>query len=243
MKFTVNTNNFINFLLTPVSKIAENLSLTFLERDNKTWVKTFVNSSDNSIILFSELEIEKIDSLNNCVIPDCKTFLRLFSNIDEEKITLDIQNNVIKYKNATGFSFKYFLLDESYLINKKSLSEEKINALTYDTTFVVSKQKFSDIIKYNSIIPDAEKLYVYSDSGKIMAKIGDEQKTSTNEITTEFASSFNGKEISSSLPLDIKNLLMFSFAENEINISINSQLKIFRFQSGSLVYIVSGLVR
>jgi len=161
----------------------------------------------------------------------------------KKKITLDIQNNVIKYKNATGFSFKYFLLDESYLINKKSLSEEKINALTYDTTFVVSKQKFSDIIKYNSIIPDAEKLYVYSDSGKIMAKIGDEQKTSTNEITTEFASSFNGKEISSSLPLDIKNLLMFSFAENEINISINSQLKIFRFQSGSLVYIVSGLVR
>lgn len=243
MEFKINTSNFVNFLLNPVSKLADNLALSFTTNDNKQYVKTFVNSSDNSIILMSEVELLEGDSLNNCIIPDCKTFLRLFSNINEEEVTLNVQQNVIKYKNNTGFSFKYFLLDESYLINKKSLSEDKINALKYDVNFTVSKQRFSEILKFNSIIPDAEKLYIFSENGKVMAKIGDEQKTSTNEITTELTPSFEGNLSAQTIPLDIKNLLLFSFSESNITISINTQLKIFRFQSGPLVYIVSGLVR
>ena len=177
-----------------------------------------------------------------CVIPDCKTFLRLFSGIDQQQIVLEIGSNYISYKDGS-LSFKYHLLDESYIINKKSISEEKLSQLKFDTSFSLTKQKLSEIIKFNSIVPDAEKLYFLTEGSKMFAKLGDEQKTNTNEIITEVGSSYTGEQLIESFPINIQNVLLFSFDVNEIKVSINHQLKIFKFESPNLSYIVSGLVK
>jgi len=243
MNLTLNKNEFVNNLLGPVSKLSDNLLLDFQPSDYKSgWAaKTIVNSSDNSVILLGNISCIVTEPFR-CVIPDCKTFLRLFSGIDQEQITLNIDSNVIKYKDKS-FSFKYHLLDESYIVNKKSISEEKLNQLTFDTTFVMTKQKLSEIIKFNSIVPDAEKIYFVSEGSKILAKLGDEQKTNTNEIVTEICKEFQGRVLADKFPINIQNILLFSFSTDEILISINHQLKVFKFSTPNLSYIVSGLVK
>ena len=243
MKLLLNKNVFVNSLLGPVSKLSDNLLLDFQPSDFKAgWsAKTIVNSSDNSVILIGDVPCV-VDNPFKCVIPDCKTFLRLFSGIDKEQIELDIDSNVIKYKDGS-FSFKYHLLDESYIVSKKSISEEKLKALTYDTTFVMTKQKLSEIIKFNSIVPDAEKLYFVTENGKVLVKLGDELKSNTNEIVTQISDSYEGKLLADKFPVNIQNILLFSFSEEEIKININQSLKVFKFETPNLSYIVSGLVK
>ena len=244
MKLTLNKTSFVNNLISPVSKIADNILLDFQRESisSDRWIiKTLVTSSDNSVILLGSTSCNAQNPVK-CIIPDCKTFLRLFSGIEQEDIVLDIESNAIKYTNH-NFSFKYYLLDESYIVNKKSISEEKLNQLSFDTTFYLTKQKLSEIIKFNSIIPDAEKIYFVSENNNILAKIGDEQKTNTNEIVTQISDKFIGKELPEKFPLNIQNILLFSFGNEDITVKINHQLKVFKFETPNLSYIVSGLVK
>lgn len=242
MKITFDKNSFLNNLLSPVSKLSDNLLLEFQQNSDKSWeAKTLVSSSDNQTILMSKMACAVTEPFQ-CVIPDCKTFLRLFSGIEEDKVTLSFDANSIKYSNGP-FSFKYHLLDESYVFNKKSVSESKLNALQYDTEFVITKQKFSEIIKYNSIIPDAEKLYFLTKDNTILFKISDEAKCNMNEIVSLASPSFEGSSLQGSFPLNIKNILLFTFNTEEILIKINQPLKVFCFQTPNLSYIVSGLVK
>ena len=242
MNLSLNKNDFVNYLLGPVSKLADNLLLEFDIEGTKSIAKTLVSSADNSVILLSHIECE-VGKPTKCVIPDCKTFLRLFANIESDKVTLNVDDNSIKYKEANGFSFKYHLLDESYIVNKKSINETKLNELKFDTTFSLTKQKLSELIKFNSIVPDAEKLYVSTNDNSVIVKLGDEQKANTNEIVTEASQSFQGTSITEAVPLHIQNLLLFSFVEDTINVSLNQSLKVFKFETSSLKYIVSGLVK
>ena len=229
---------FVENLLNPVSKIADNLSLSFLEEG---FAKTMVGSADNSVILLSKIPCKITESSSQIIVPECKTFLRLFSGVNNSQITLRVDSNAISYKDK-DISFKYHLLDESYIANKKAFSEEKLNKIVYDTSFECSRQKFSEIIKYNSIVPDAEKLYFFTQEGKVYAKLGDEQKANTNEIVTEISDSFEGSPLLENLPINIQSFLLFSFNGNA-KVEINSSLKLLKFSTQHLSYIVSGLVK
>ncbi len=239
MNIKISKRALVENLLTPASKLADNVSLSF--PSDSSCVKTLVTSSDNSAILMASIPCKVTDPFN-CVIPDSKTFLRLFSSIDADDITLDIESNVVKYKSSS-VSFKYHLLDDSYLSNKKAISEEKLDQLSFDTTFDITKQKLSDILKFNSIVPDAEKLYFSTKDGKVFAKIGDEQKCNTNEINIEASEEFKGNEIVDNIPLNIQNILLLSFSSDTISVSVNHKLKIFKFETPLTKYIISGLVK
>lgn len=242
MNITLNKTNFVNNILTPASKLADNLSLDFACISDKSIAKTLVTSPDNSVIFLGEANC-KFHETFKCVVPDCKTFLRLFSSIQQEDVTLNFNSNTIVYKDDS-FSFKYHLLDEGYMVEKKSISEDKLKQLEYDTTFTIGKTVLVEALRYNSIIPDAEKFYLYTNDSKVFAKLGDEQKSNTNEIVTEISKSYNGTEISNSIPINIQNLHLMAFvADNSIDISVNLKLKIVKFSASMIQYIVSGLVK
>ena len=241
MKLNLNKHDFVNTLLGPVSKLADNLSLSFTTNGPTQTAKTIVSNSDRSVILLGEVNCS-VQEPFSCVIPDCKTFLRLFSGIESDNLTLTINSNVVEYKQ-NNFSFKYHLLDELYSGTNKTISEEKLQALTYDTAFEISKQKLSEIVKYNSIVPDAEKLYFLTKGSEVLAKLGDEQKSNINEIVVEVSKSFNGQPVDTSFPINVQNILLFSFNSDTITVSVNHALKIFKFEASNLKYIVSGLVK
>jgi hypothetical protein len=238
MKLKITKSNLLEFLLGPVSKISDNLCLSF---EGKSFVKTIVASSDNSLVLFTKLPCET-DCNVKCVIPDCKTFLRLFSSITDSEINLIIEDNYIEYKGK-DLSFKYHLLDESYVVNKKSLSEEKINNLTFDTTFTITKRFFSEIAKYHSILPDSEKLYFFNRDQEVIAKIGDLQKANSNELIVPASAAYNGLPPTDNAPINIQSVLLMSFAEDQIQVSVNHDLKVYKFSTNSISYIAFGLVK
>lgn len=241
MRIAVNKTNFVSSLLNPTSKLADNICLDFKESSNGYKIKTLASSPDGNVIFMGAIDCE-VDLPTKCIIPDCKTFLRLFSEINEEKIILTVDTNSVKYKGG-GLSFGYYLLDEGYYAEKKSLNETKLNEIQYDVNFEISKIKFSEILKYNSIIPDAEKLYFYTEGTSVNAKIGDEQKSNTNEIVTEISKTFQGATIDEPLPLNIQYLHLMTFAGDSIIVSVNKTLKIVRFSTPNFQYIVSGLVK
>jgi hypothetical protein len=241
MKLTLNKRSFLEILLGPVSKISDNLLLQFVTSEPCHKTKTLVSNSDRSLIFLGEVDCVA-ENLTSCIIPDCKTFLRLFSGIEEDRVALTVKSNTIEYVHA-NFSFKYHLLDEVYAGNQKSISEEKLLSVKYDTSFEITKQKFSEIVKYNSIVPDAEKLYFFTKDGNVLAKIGDDQKSNTNEIQLEVSGAYSGLPIDVSLPINIQNILLFSFDLDVITASVNHSLKIMKFETPNLKYIVSGLVK
>lgn len=240
MILSFNKNLFVDNILCPASKITDNLSLTVYEENGTQKIKAFVASSNGTVLLLASIPCNCSET-GDFAVPDCKTFLRLFSGIDKQEVKLKLNSNSIDY-DEPEFSFKYHLLDDC-LINKKTLSESKVSQIEYQTTFLLTKQKLNELIKYNSIVPDAEKLYVYSKQDSVYAKLGDEQKANTNEIVTQLSDSYTGTPINSSFPLDIQNMLLFSFGHNEIQVSINHELKLFKFTTPHLAYIVSGLVK
>jgi len=242
MKVSLKRQTFVEALLSPASKIADNLQLHFVNEDGKQYCKTMTHSNDNSVIFLSNVPCS-FDQPFSAIIPECKTFLRLFANVEQEQIELELNTNSIAYQTPS-FSFKYHLLDESYLVNKKTVSEAKLNSLEFDTNFRAQKQKINDIVKYNSIIPEAEKVYFFTkDSGEVCAKVGDKERTNTNEIEFSVASSFSGKQLSLDFPLNVQHILLFSFSESEVEVSVNQQLKVFKFETSYSKYIISGLIK
>lgn len=243
MKLFLNKNAFIDYFLNPVSKISDNLFISFVDIENSDTftLKSKASTPDGSFNLFSEM-VCKVKNPTSCIIPDCKTFLRLFSGIEDDNVVLNVDSNSISYEQ-NKFSFKYYLLDESYFKNKKTLSEEKINSLHYDTEFDIKKNKISELSKFHSIIPDAEKLYIYSDNNGISAKIGDEQKTNINEVTIDIADSYKGANLHEKIPINIQHLLLFSFNCDTVTVKINHSMKVFKFETPNLKYVLSGLVK
>jgi hypothetical protein len=239
MNINLSKRDLVENLLAPASKLADNVSLDF--SSDGSYMKTLVTSADNSTILLVSIPCKTKEPFK-CIIPDSKTFLRLFASIDNDTISLDVDSNVVKYNSPT-ISFKYHLLDDSYISNKKAINEEKLSQLTFDTTFTLTKAKLSDILKFNSIVPDAEKLYFSTNGKKVIAKIGDEQKSNTNEINIEASESFQGEEMHESIPLNIQNILLLSFNSENITVSINHKLKVFKFDTPLTKYIISGLVK
>lgn len=237
MNLVVKKSLFADSILIPASKLTDNIALKF----DGTKVSTLVTSSDNSTILQATLDC-KCEAGVTCIIPDCKAFLRLFSGISEEEPILKIESNLISYKHK-DFSFKYHLLDENYFTNKKSISEEKLNQIEFDTQFEITRQKLSELLRYNAIIPDAEKLYFQTTDKQVTVKLGDELKSNTNEIETHVSQSFEGLPITERLPVNFQNILLLSFSVDVIYVGINQELKIFKFQTPNTKYIISGLVK
>lgn len=242
MKFTVKKTDFLNFILTPASKLADNLTLTLQKTDDDSikTIKSLIVSA-NSLICKAETKCNASEE-TNLIIPDCKSFARLVTSISDDIVNFEVTENCLIFLNK-DFNFKYYLLDESYTSTKKSLSEEKINNLEFHTNFKLSKAKFSEIVKYNSILPDAEKIYFFTDTKSVFIKLGDEQRTNLNELTLQISQEFSGQALTEKIPIGIENLLLFSFVEDEFLVSVNHALKILKFQSNNLSYIISGLVK
>lgn len=241
MNLKIDKRLFLEQILIPTSKLTEHLCLDFTAGQDCE-IKTLVSSEDNTTILMAKMPC-RVTEGGSCTIPDCKTFLRLFSGIQEDGlIEISIEQNLVRY-SSSSFSFKYHLLDEMYSVRRKAVSEEKLNQIVYDTNFTVTKSKFAELIKFNSIIPDAEKLYFVTKEGRVLAKLGDEQKANTNEIVTDTSNKFNGLTIPESMPINIQSLLLMSFNSEEIKVSINHKLKVFCFSTPHMKYVVSGLVK
>jgi hypothetical protein len=76
-----------------------------------------------------------------------------------------------------------------------------------------------------------------------LIKIGDEQKANANQMTMVASATFSGLPPTIDAPISIQNMLLMSFVDQDIEVSINHKLKIYKFKTEAVSYIAFGLVK
>jgi hypothetical protein len=240
---SLNKENFVQKYLLPVSKLADNVSLSF----NGEEIITTCASQDGSIVLLATYKAGvAVKGITRINLPDIKKFIRLLDCVDVNELALTIQGNHLNYESSS-YRFNYFLLEDSYM-QRCPVNPEKINKLKYDSGFLLSTAKFNEVLKSSSIATDSDKLYFYTKDDKVYAELNDYERQNINNITLLVADKFVGEPIKSALPLNLENIRMLAgLKADNLTVKINNDLKVTLFQIEeqdiNIKFIISALVK
>jgi hypothetical protein len=240
---SLNKETFVQKFLIPISKLADNVSISF----NSDEIFTTCASQDGSIVVLASYKTDTaIKGIPRINLPDVKKFVRLLDCIDQNDIALTIEDNHLKY-TTPSFKFNYFLLEDSYM-QRCPVNPDKIKQLKYDTAFLLSNTKFNDILKGSSIATDSDKLYFYTKDGRVYCELNDLERQNINNITYLVAEKFVGENIKNTLPLNLENIRLLAGTKcNEFTVKINNDLKVTLFQIEEkdidIKFIISALVK
>jgi hypothetical protein len=242
-KIITNKNLLTQQFLLPVSRIADNISISFTKEE----VYTVSANADGSIVLYVVLK-DGVEYTNAFKInlPDIKKFIRLLECIETNELELVVDNNHIKY-NGNGINFNYFLLEENY-IQKCPATPEKIKQVQYDTSFTILNTKFNEIMKGSSIATDTDKIYLYTKDKKVYAELNDYERQNVNNITYLITENYDGADITLAIPLILENVRMLAGLKTEkYTVKVNNKLKIVLFEieqeNSKIQFILSALVK
>jgi hypothetical protein len=240
-KIVLDKNKFIDQFLSPVSRIAEHISLNFVDNT----IYTVCANADGSVVLYvtysQKQDFEKLYKLN---LPDIKKFIRLLECIENDQIELTINDNVISYTTST-IKFKYFLLEESY-IPRCPATPQKIQQLEYDTQFNLPIQKLNEIFKGSSIATDSDKLYIFTKDNKVYAELNDYERQNINNIVYLISDSYRGAPVNTAIPLILENVRLLAGLKVDLfHVKVNLNLKIISFEDtdNKMKFIFSALVK
>lgn len=236
-----NKTDFVNKFLLPISRINNSCSLK-LTRDYLTGL---VATQDASVILDSKYktttEIDDEASLN---LPDVSKLIRVMDCIQEESISLKLNNNSISY-NKAGIKFKYHLLEDG-IISSPKINIEKVKQLDYDTKFDITSNTFAQLMKGASFACDTNKIYLTSNEGKIYSELTDKTKSNVDSIQTILSDEFTGKDINSPIPINFEVMRIVSCNRyDKVNVWLNIDLSVMVFvlknEQIEMHYVASGL--
>ena len=237
-------DKFIDHYLTPVGKLADNVTIVPCEKGVYTVCSSQIGGS---IVLYAEYFSEDLKTLDTKInIPDIKKFTRLLSCIKPEQITLELKSNHLAYSEK-DVKFKYFLLEDG-VMPRAPINPDKIKALTYNTSFTLTSQKFNELLKGSSIATDSDKIYFYTKDKNMYAELNDYERQNINSICYHLTDTVEGCDLQVPLSLSLESVrLLAGLKASEFNVKINSQLKIVLFEYESeytkISFIVSGLVK
>ncbi len=240
---SLNKESFVQKFLTPISKLADNVSISF----NDDEVFTTCASQDGSIVLLASYKTDTaVKGIPRINLPDVKKFVRLLDCVDHDNIALTIENNHLKY-TTPSFKFNYFLLEDSYM-QRCPVNPDKIKQLKYDTAFILPNTKFNEVLKGSSIATDSDKLYFYTKDDKVYCELNDLERQNINNITYLVADKFVGESIKNTLPLNLENIRLLAGTKcNEFTVKVNNELKVTLFQIEEkdidIKFIISALVK
>jgi hypothetical protein len=244
-KLTLDKEQFVECFLTPISKIAENVSLVPFEKGIYAICSTQIGGS---VILYAEYKSENLFSLTHQInIPDIKKFIRLLSCVKKDTFDIDVKGNHLLYADS-DIKFKYFLLEDS-VMQRVTVSCQKIKSLAYNTTFNLPIIKFNELLKGSSITTDSDKLYLFTREGNIHAELNDFERQNINSVDYFVTDAFEGCDLQTPIPLSLESVrLLAGLKATQFTVRINTQLKIVTFEAASgesvkTQFIISGLVK
>ena len=229
-------NEFIKYI-DSFSKISD----TFIGELTSDKLTVITASPDNTLIAYGEHTCESNfnTSLN---IPDSKKLVRVLDTINSEEIELLLNNNSIEYRGA-NVKFKYHLFEDGF-ITKPTLSVNKIKNFTHDITFKLSKQIIQSIIKGSTFITETNKLYLYTENGKLMGELTDRARHNTDNYSIALC---DADFQLSPTPVNFDNIRLITLLDDTIDVNINTQygVLIFSMTQGNtkLSYILSSLTQ
>ena len=229
-------SEFLKFL-DATSKISDSV---ILEVD-KEKVTSLVSSADNTLILYSQYNTvsEFEDTLN---IPDVKKLCRVLDTIEDSDINLHINANNIEYK-GNNVKFKYHLFEEGFL-SKPGINLDKINAFKYDLEFKLDKEILQQIFKGSTFTSETNKIYFYTEDGKLKAELTDRARHNTDNFTLSIG---DAKFDLEPTPVNFDNIRLLSIINDSFNVKVNTEYGVVVFDimqnNIKLKYIVSTLTQ
>ena len=215
-----NKDNFIQNFLNPVSRL--NSSATLNIGDN---ISTVVHNNSN-IFLKAIYNISWDDhpEQGTICLPDTVRLIKILSCLDENNIHLKIEKNHIKYDSKYN-RFTYHLFDDN-LINNNPFDFNKINNITFDTKFKLTKEKNNAILKALPFVTESSKIYIKTENTNIYAELSDKKLQNVDSYTTLLADDYDGEDLDYELILDIELFRLISTLNfNDAIININNQYK------------------
>ena len=215
-----NKDNFIQNFLNPVSRLHSTASL-----DINNNISTIVHNNSN-IFLKAEYQINWGDhpEQGTVCLPDTIKLIKILSCLEENDIQLEIEENCIKY-NSNINRFTYHLFDDSLTTNNP-FNFNKINDITFNTKFKLTKEKNSAILKALPFVTETSKVYIKTENENIYAELSDKKLQNVDSYTALLANEYTGDELRYELILDIELFRLISTLNfNEANININNEYK------------------
>ena len=247
MKVNINKESVLQRFLVPVSKISDECSINISGKN----IFTLVNDQNGSTILFSKVKSETglpDDATLKLNVKDIRKLMKVFECISEDVFELEVDDNCsqIKYKSPT-LSFKMHLVTDS-VIKKVSISLDKINKLVFNSEFMLTQDKISEILKGSIFATDSNKIYYFTKDGKVHAELTDKATEGLDSITYCVCDTFTGEEIGTPLPFSLEFLRIVSTLKTgEVKVKINNTYKIIMFEAqgenSTLKYIISSYTK
>ena len=227
---------FLTFL-DAVSKISD--SAIFDIKEDK--LTSLVSSVDNTLVLYSEYKTpsEFEDTLN---VPDIKKLSRVLDTLESDKVNLKVNSNNIEY-SGSDVKFKYHLFQEGFLTNP-NLNLQKINKFKFDVEFNVNKLTLQQIFKGSTFTSETNKIYFYTENGKLMAELTDRARHNTDN----FSLCLGDIDLTlAPIPVNFDNIRLLSIIDNEFIVKINTEygVVVFEIEANNikLKYIISALTQ
>jgi hypothetical protein len=198
-----------------------------------------IANSDNSMYAYAHLSGEYEDK--NLNIPSLDKLTKALAMVSDEEIALKCKNNHLEYKDDK-IKFKYHLHDEG-LIRIPNLSLSKVRSFSFDIKFYFDLDFLSNILQKSSIT-NTKKLYLYTEDGYLVWKIGDDTIPNSDSIC------IIGDEVDFELKpfvMKIDSLKLISKISKKSNVfQINSKTRIGKISTKkdglSIEYIFSSIV-
>ena len=235
-----NRIDWIKFLES-ISKINESTILT-LSEGKAGLLTSLVSSADNTLILYGEISDVNANYNGTLNIPDIKKLIRVIDSIDTPDLSLTINNNNVEYRGKS-LKFKYHLYEDGFL-SKTAINVEKIKSFNYYINFVLKKEQISSIIKGSTFATETNKLYLYTQDGRLKGELTDRARHNTDVFALDLG------EVDftlSPLPINFDNIKLLSFIGEDIKFGINTEygVTIIDISNNSikLKYIITSLTQ
>jgi hypothetical protein len=250
MQIEINKDTFTGQFLSPISKIVgdDDANKGCVIDVTPKNITSLCNTKDGQIILFSNITMETGLADGEQVhlnVYDIRKFIKLLDCIPEDIVKLQINSNHLAYKSSQ-INFKFHLMDEG-VIRKSIVNVDKIDKLTFDSEFIITKSKLDEIMKISSFTEDSNKLYLNCDSVGVKGELTDKTKPNIDTVNIQMAESFVGNKFNN-LPISLDVLRKLSGIKfNDLNIKVNTQTKVLMMELSSndclLKYIATALVK
>jgi hypothetical protein len=241
MKFKLKKSTFIQNILSPISTLVERAVVSI----SPEGITSIVNNTENNIILYISSPIVSSENID-LNIGDIKKLMRALDCVDQDEVEFNLSPGYISYE-TDDVIFKYHLL-QSGIIQRHTIDINKINNLTFNTSFTLNSNSVQKILRATSFATETNKLYFYTKDNAVYVNLTDYTIPQSDNIGFKVSDVFQGDSLKTELPININTFKLLHLGKSEeVVVSIHTDLKILLFQIDTnmckLKYIISGLVK
>lgn len=195
IKLHIPTKEFKLFLKS-ISKITESIIIKL--KDKKMEVLT-TSEGGNIIMLSSFILPDEGDNNIDLELPinDISKLLKICDFAIEETIILEINDNLIKYKNDY-IRLKFYLAEKSIIPLPPQVTPDKFRAFPISFSIKLNRDKLIQLEKGFSFVRDNSgntKVYFYVEDGVLYGELTDYQSDTTDSFRVSLGTDYTGQLI------------------------------------------------